>query len=62
MTFPDAGSSAFRVCLDISLIINNLTLAMFFAFSALLVSKLFIINELLVEAAGVGLVLSTENT
>jgi len=35
---------------------------MFFAFSAFFVSKLLKINILVVEAAGVELVLSTENT
>ena len=35
---------------------------MFFAYSALFVCKLLIINKLLVEAAGVALVLSIENT
>jgi hypothetical protein len=35
---------------------------MFFAYSALLICKLFIMNKLLTEAAGVELVLSIENT
>jgi hypothetical protein len=35
---------------------------MFFAFLALFVCKLFKINMLMVEAAGVELVLGTENT
>jgi hypothetical protein len=37
-------------------------MAMFFAFPALFVCKLLIINKLLVEAAGVEPVISTENT
>lgn len=37
-------------------------MAMFFAYSAFFFCKLFIINELLVEAAGVEPVSTTENT
>jgi hypothetical protein len=55
-------SSGFRVSRAIYMIIKGLALAMFSAFPVLPFCKLLIINKLLVEAAGVGLVLGTENT
>jgi hypothetical protein len=62
MLFPDAGSSALKAGRSILLIRKYLGLPMFFAYSALLICKLFIMNKLLAEAAGVELVLSIENT
>ncbi len=46
----------------IYLILNSLCVVMFFAFFTLFVCKLLKINMLLVEAAGVEPVISTENT
>ena len=46
----------------IFLILNSLCVVTFFAFFTLFVCKLLKINILLVEAAGVELVLSIENT
>ena len=54
-----SGSNFERV---IWLILKDLWMAMFFAYSALFVCKLLIINKLLVEAAGVEPVIGTENT
>ena len=54
-----SGSNFERV---IWLILKGLWMPMFFAYSALCVCKLLIINKLLVEAAGVEPVIGTENT
>ena len=53
LLFSDVGSSGFRIGRAIYMITNGLASAMLFAYSALLSSKLLIINTLLVEAAGV---------
>jgi hypothetical protein len=53
LCFLDAGSSESEPIKAILLIMIDLMMAMFFAYSALLSCKLLKINKLLVEAAGV---------